>query len=742
MPPRFVATLLAGFLVALAVAGAHARGDTQEDIARAQADGFVAPLALSADGRWLLNVDARNVLHRVNLADPAQQRAVSLPTAMHMLSASRSGQKVAFATTKGCVGLVDFGTVAGAVTRTTWQPAAPVHGAPLAAWSDAPPTGCVEGLPGGVTPGHSIVALSANGRLLATRDEVVDTGTFQRVATLPLADDGWTNRSVLKLRFVDGDARLLIVTATFGAGDESIGDPSDLRVAVWDLATRSLQNLLSHENAALDTPHALFADFSPQTNVFTWVDTQRYRDGLLQGGQAASLPPHDLVQAHPGSCDALQKVRFALSPDSASELVIDPWGRWIAEVRPVVDAKPGDIVAHLVVTDIDSRRVLSSVPLRQAIRGLVATPDGATILALAASMEVLSFQVDLPASTTPKAVAGAWDTAACRAEDEAAGARATERVTRALPVLWTRPHAAPDCLRGGRPASPFVMRDGTLWLDQGATIAQLDPASGKTLRSLPTPRSDKVCSVPVPTADGFVNVQGDTLTWRPFDGKAPAAAGRRVIDTRPGWVVEELTSLGRSLRVVWTARPGTWTRTTEGGSSEDLVVVLYDAASGRRLREFPQDNAGYGVVGDTSEVHWLPKWLPRCQDDQGPVVAGIDWRFDALGSLRATRCMPGDARTTIAWFGLDISPRAVAPPTDGPVSQLTSVDGLLAASIDGHHVRAFDLEARRELGQVTLAPTQRATWLRVLADQRLLLVETIDDASGPDRPTLRAWSLK
>ncbi len=741
MKPSAVATLLAAALSLSLAPAARAGGDTAEDDAFSEVSAWLAPLTLSADGLWRLHVDGRNVLHRVRLADPSQQARAGLPTSVWRLSASRSGQKVAFVTNTGCTGLTDFGAGPAATPKTTWAPAAA-----SAPWSDRPPADCLDGQPGSRHATDEIVALSANGRLLATRGEVVDTETGRRVAALPGIDGAWAHRVVLQLRFVDRDTRLLVLAGTLGAADEAVGSPSDLRAAVWNLATHSLDNLARHEATTLDSPHALFADFSAQTGVLSWVDTRRYGDAARAFvAPDAKLPPYDLVQWRPGQCDAAQVVRFPVAPDRDSALAIDPWGRWVAEVRAIADAKPGADVARLVVTDIDSRRVVADMPLHQAVRGLLATPDGATILALSPAGDVLSFKVDVAALAMPKAAAGAWDAAPCRIDDEAPGARTVTRVTRALVPAWTTEHAISSTFA----TTPFVMRDGTLWLDLGTTIAQVDLATGKTKRTLPTPRSDKIASLPAPASDGFFNWQGDTLSWRPFDPAAASPRARRAIEVRGGWTVAEVGLEGRNLRVVWQAGEGTKLPTKVLGvgpdevvESQNLAVALYDAASGKRVREFPQEGDAYGQVGDGSVVDWSPEWLGRCRDVQGALASGIDWRLDAFDSLRATRCRPDGARTTTAWFDLDIAPPGRGARLDNRLGQFLSADAGWAAALDDRQVRAFDLDARREIGQVTLQPGERVTWLRVLGDRRLLLVETEGGDSSTGLPRLSAWALK
>jgi hypothetical protein len=256
--------------------------------------------------------------------------------------------------------------------------------------------------------------------------------------------------------------------------------------------------------------------------------------------------------------------------------------------------------------------------------------------------------------------------------------------------------------------------------------------------------------VPVPASDGFFNWQGDTLSWRPFDAHAAGVPARRAIDVRPGWVVTEVSVVGRNVRAAWQASEGTHVPIRRYGAppsqiieSQNVAVVLYDAASGRRVRDFFESGDAYGVVGDMAMPEWSTEWLGRCRDVQGSLDAGTDWRFDAFGSLRATRCGPGGARTTTAWFDLDIAPRNVGARVQSSGWDLaTRVDGGLAAALEDRQVRAFDVDGRRELGQVALRPSQRVTWLDVLGEQRLLLVETDDGESSTGQPVLTAWSMR
>ena len=764
--------LLATILASIVPATGHTAAFTSEEEGLWALNMREAPLTLSADGRWRLHVDARNVLHRVSLAGDAPEQTVVLPLAILTLSASRSGQRVAVMTSAGCVGLVEFEASPSATSKVSWEPDAqtPID----AAWPVDPNEDCKvynSGL-------DRAIAISSDGRLLALRNEVIDLDSHRRVAALPVdfsANAGV--RHALRMRFVDRDTKLLVVTATFGEGYESLDTPSDLQVAVWDIAKQSLLALASHESASLDAPQALFSDLSTQTNALTWIDADRYRASLasLKDGQAPA--PLDVVQLYPGDCHARPVVRFQLAAYDLLAMVVDPLGRWIAGVRRIDLTKAatrGDPVEELVIQDIDSHRVISTTAYPHELHGLVATPDGTTIFGLAALADtplsatplpddlLVAQKVDLARVSTPKAAVVQWNANACPVEDEAPDARVVSLKARLLRTVWTRqvenfsdirarlsPPAGDDQsvpqAVAEDPPHEFSMRDGTLWLDQYATIAQLDPATGRTQRTLPTPRSQKVSSVAVPFADGFVNTQGDTLSWRPFDAGAANAHGlpaRRVIDVRKGWTVQDVRPLARSVLAAWKADPGTPLKTDEQGTPVDLEVVLYDVATSAKLREFDEQSDAYAEVGAASSMLWMPEYLARCHDEVGALVSGYDWRVSYFDSFRATACgVSSSASTTrtVFWFGLDIAPMHYPISADGRRTRRTwATDGAVAVAQDDRVLRVFDVANRRELGQIAFAADENPQSVHVLADHGLVLVEI----GGLSRLELRAYSFK
>jgi len=205
------------------------------------------------------------------------------------------------------------------------------------------------------------------------------------VASLPTE-----HTHVLRLQFVDHDARLLIASATLGARPQPAPEPGSLSFSVWDLASKSLVNDVEIDGTPLRAAAALQVGFSPQTGALFYVDERR-REGVLQAatpGQTPSAPPLELVQLTPGACGAAPRTRALLADDPGASLIVDPYGRWFASARPLSPAHDAAELATgarwvLLVQDMASGRTLERITSRYALNGLAATPDGATLFALA-----------------------------------------------------------------------------------------------------------------------------------------------------------------------------------------------------------------------------------------------------------------------------------------------------------------------------------------------------------------------
>jgi hypothetical protein len=701
-----------------------------------------APLALSGDGAWRLHVDAHDVLHRVSLADPARDSTAQLPPGVQVLSASGDGLEVALATRRQCVGLVDFGARAGDVAKVSWRVSG--DGVPLGAgtagWVAQMPAAC------GDRPLAPPVAISSDGRLIATGESVIDSATNRVVASLPTR-----GVRVLRLQFVDHDARLLIASATPGDFPEAAPDPGRLGFSVWDLASKTLVNDVEMTGTRSSTAASLQVDFSPQTGTLFHIDERRRDRAERDAASGATPAPLDLVAFAPGACGAAPRTRAPIGDDVGASFVVDPYGRWFASSGPLTAARDAAELATgarwaLVVQDMATGRQLERVTSRYALNGLVATPDGATLFALASQPvepetgepvagwptvpdgeQVLELKLPDAATTATRDAAKAWERGFCKESGEAPGARAMARSEHLLKPLWSRDLGAPAFGQEGNKcgdtvAGPTLFRtaDGGLWIDQLAQVAKLDPLTGALALGLPTPRTRNVCSAVTPSGSGFINAGGDTLTWRPLAAAADPAR-RRVIERRPGWSASLMSARDDAVRVVWSA------------PSKNLVVADYDS-NGKRLREFAPTGADIDEAGSDGQGRQPPA---PCHDARGtPLAIGYDWRAGPFGSQRGAICgpLPGVAR--LAWWsGATIAPRL--DDSDPTPRATPAIDGAIAAVADDGTLHVVNLALQREIAQVDLTDgTDGRTW--VLASRRLVLVEST--ASDGHR-WLRAYAL-
>lgn len=737
---------------------AMARGETGEESALNEVEMRRAPLTLSADGRWRLHVGADKVLHRVPLNGTQPEQQFTLPKPALVLSASRSGQRVAFTVGSGCVGLVDFGSGPAAAAALTWWPNQPV------------PSGVRRGCDDGSAAqlGRQPIALSPDGRWLATPWHVIDTETSQTIATLPPTQQDIGARHPVHLQFVDNGRKLFVVTATLGEGYESASSPSNLQFAVWDMGDKSLHRLLSLDDDTLFFPQGFFFSHSTATGALYWVDSRAYVAARQDGRPEDELPRLQLMQSWLTGCKAAVAPRFKLPAWAWHSMLVDPQGRWVAATRPLsTDAGAGrgssGFTEELVVFDIDSARPIVQRALQRPMLGLVALPDGSALLGLTplppdpqtglpltgqGGGELIRVDIDVAQLRTAKLAPVPWE-GACPLEDEVAGARQVQAQARPARLLWSIEGVkslqdlwmqAADPNSSGNAACEmsaerlaFQMKDGTLWLDRYVDIAQLDPASGRILRTLPTPRRSDVCSVVVPEANGFVNHQGDTLSWRPFEGSAP----RRLLEQFPGWRVYRVQrdEAGR-IHSTWTPKPGTQPPTAKDDVVLDMRLLAHDPMSFKRLADTPSDAMTTDFIGYLA----LPQ-PAACELAPGLPARPFDWQLSHFDSFRGYAC-EGSARRTVFWSHLDIAPRAAQDPMiDAPRRAWTTAAGLAVAQ-DGHVLRVFELAARRELGRVVLEAESVLDVQLLPARAQLLLHLSERDADGNRREVVRMYGFR
>ena len=760
---RILSIATAASLAALACPPASADTSDQEgrllEIRAAR-----APLTLSGDGAWRLHVDAHDVLHRVGVADPTRESTAQLPPGVRALSASSDGLKVALTTRRQCVGLVDFGARSGDAAKVSWRPwVLTSDGVPLgpetAGWVAQMPAVC------GDLRGAAPAAISSDGKLIATADAVIDSASNRVVASLPTR-----GVQVLRLQFVDHDARLLIAAATLGERRESTAQPSSLDFSVWDLASKALVNDVEVTDTPLATRASLQVDFSPQTGALFYVD-DRGRDRAQQTARPGETPlPLDLVQLAPGACGAAPRTRAQVGDDVGASFVVDPYGRWFASAHPLDATHDAAELATgarsvLVVQDMATGRQLERVTSRYALDGLVAAPDGATLFALAAQPvepatgdaiagwpavpdDEQLVEVKLPgaAVNAVRDAAKAWETGVCKERGEAPGARAMARSEHLLRPLWARdlgaPAPAPEDNRCGDAASGptlFKTPDGGFWIDQAAQVARLDPLTGALAPGLPTPRTKNVCSVVTPAGTGFLNASGDTLTWRPL-AAATDPARRRVVERRPGWTATFAPPQLDVVRVIWLAANGTPVAGNNGDGPQNVRFADYDS-NGKRLREITTSAQMLASMGteelDLDANGHLRQPAPPCFDARGtPLSIGFDWRAGPFGSQRGVTCgpLPGASRL-VWWSGASIAPRV--DDSEPTLHVRPAIDGAIAVVADEQTLHIVNLALQREIAQVDVAAvTDGRAW--VLASKRLLLVEA---TAGDGHAWLRAYAL-
>jgi hypothetical protein len=722
-----------------------AAGYTDEQEALRHLQKQRAPLALSADGNWRIHANAANVLYRVSLSDPATVQKIALPVSPQALAISRSGLRVAFVSAWQCVGLVEFSADGKATPSLTWKPV------PI------PPTGQPEA---DCAASGDTIAMSDDGKLLATPTDVIDIDKKKVIATLGIAAASGANRAALHLKFIERDSKLVAATATLGEAWESIGLPSSLQFAVWNLADKSLQRFSSVDGSSFYYPLALFADYARSSHTLYWVDAGRIRTGKEK--------PMLMVQSL-ASCNAKPVARMPLPMWGYDNLVIDPRGRWLSATRLLTSehgAKPvKGYAAELLVFDIGTGKQIDRQLLKRAVGGMVASADGSTLHSLTTlpvdpdtdvrasyGGEPVKISLDLEKLTSVGTQAAAWDSAACPIENELSEARKVRADPRLLKPLWSVPVESMEALANGQQppvenagwcnqrdteSRVVVRRDGSIWLNRYGNLANLDPQTGKISATLAVPRKEPVCHLLPHSGDGYIAYQGDTVVYRVFD----KPQSRRVIDVRPGWNVTNGYFHGRALVLYWVAREGTPVRPIDDDTKLSMQVVSYDADTFKVIKTRLADAGAVEYAGDESEPARLEFYLPPCTDAAGPITSGHDWRLSHFDSVRAFSCAPRkeDIRT-VFWWHMDIAPAtAAARRIDDYQRRAWPGEGNLAVAQDNALLHVFDIRERREIARI--ATRGKVMDVHLIGSAGLVLVDTEETGQSVERK-LTAYALR
>jgi len=724
------------------------------------------PLAVSGDGHWRVHVDGANVLHRIRLVDRAEIGRIAMPIPVATLRLNHDGRRGALLSESGCIGIIDFSGEA----QLRW---AILNGASLR-WTDSPPTGCTlnaEDLQAQREQpddhfGLRVIAISDDGRLVATRVGVIDVQARRVIARLPqtwLAEDTPATLPT-ELRFLEGGKRLLALVA-------ALGPPSDrydgyhaplLQAAVWDLETRHLLQLRDVPTSS-DTGTGLVASVNPDTGIVWSVDAQ-----------PGAEPAFTLLRTPIASCRG-QPERVAPIGAPMAQWIGDPHQRWLAQLQWPRATLAGQRTAGGMTLRVValSGTTLLRVESDRDVEGIVAAPDGSKIYGLRmppASQKwppVVSYGGDVvewqvtglaaPASLQP----AAWPTRACADGREAPRARDVVPVAQTIVAAWERRIPAVETRRtrvdldasgGGHcsnlllssmPPAAFMRLDGTVWLDTFDRFEQLDLATGRTLALEKTVRKPGTCVMPMPRVGGSIAWAGDTLNVHAFGTNM-----RRSIDVRPGWQVRRIAQGAGRLLVQWIPKAGTFD--VMGGGSEDSGFlpfhdVAYDMHGWRVISDELGHDDPESEGSDPSADLYVESRPGLCRTPDGGLRTGWDMEVafdDAFRSLRGVACdpaLPEGRGQTLLRTGMDLEPAGTA--LVGGVRTAVASDEAISIVQEGHMLRVFDVPHRAELGRVALAHHEIVVAVHVSASSGWIVVDTMEGVGQRFHHIVRGYAI-
>lgn len=775
--PRLAGPVLLALLT-LHAAVALAAGPTGEETHWNELQRDRYPLAISADGRWVVHAGAEARLHRQSVEHGERAQVLQLPQRIVALDIAADGAVVAFADEHGCVGLVDFAEAS--VPALRWLPQ---HwdGNRRQLHAEAQPSACDAArrpADAQAWEGASIlaIALSPDARQLAVAPWfapllLLDTASGALRGELP---GGVRGRELdgdpIALRFVDAGRRLMVVSAVFGEQYEAAALPSDLRFAVWNLHGGELQQLLRTRPestlVASDFLHA-YADVSGTLHTVGNPSPASLDAEPLQWRSTAI---HD--------CAGRWQVRHALSRRIRA-LASDAQGRLLGLLSDTGTDWPEADGSLVQVRDAHTGELLQQWPVDDLLADLVMSPDGRQLFAttrgrrapgdvdayepqqpLQGGGSLQRFTLDRAQQATTPATAAEWPETTCPIEDETAQARQIAIATTPLRVAARvdlppsprvqRYQRFPKSLRDdglslsppcedasivgvGDPNGPGaewgVDSQGRLWIDHGDRLRQIDPESAEVLDERPAPRSPRRCAHPVFARDAWLAYEGDTVALRAFD----KGGERQVLQRRPGWRAWRAALQGDRLLVEWAVapEPAAPPTTAFDGRSPTLgsgKLSLYALADGALLREID----GYAEDGEfqgIDEWDWPADGFRR-EGEAAPALAPGDyaWQLDYFGSVRARRADADGVQRTVLWSGLCALGRCARLPA---VWVRGLGEGLGAAS-HGDHVAIYDARRRRLLGAVALPPPQRVA---LMGGGRYVVIEHASASARNDGAT-------
>ncbi|HEY8026028.1 MAG TPA: hypothetical protein VIF60_15785, partial [Burkholderiaceae bacterium] len=486
--------------------------------------------ASSPDRHWVAySSNAQLVV--VDTTGASADRRFKLPKQINGLAIANDGRRLAVVRTDDTVALIDL-------SKTT-----PGNDRPNVNWTPLASNCALQGK-SQVEPDYPVhlppqpVTLSGDGRYLAAREFDCDTGTyFIRVSdvttraapkALPVAD----GNDVGSIEFVDGDSKL----AVFG---EQIH-------ALWDLRTGALQNGAYFGTGA--GGESKFATAFDRATGEAYLSGENGRVARVDLGDcskpvtSSTLPATERILAVSAG-----NTWYAVADGTKIDIFLAAGNKRLARFEAAFDVafvaqggEPGTVIAVSRTKKENNPAQGAAVMPREARHAIFHLPEDV-----------------IPALNAPQKKP--WPP--CRLLDEAAGARNVDRA--APPALRQTEIGLHGCGPGecgnaptGKPfdgcsfdhsyAAWGRAEHGEIWIDHCSDIVRVDPHTGAVLEKLATPRNGKFVAITWFERSGFLNWQGDTVTFRSFHGE------RKVLASKPGWrVLSAFIEGSNTFGVLW-----------------------------------------------------------------------------------------------------------------------------------------------------------------------------------------------
>jgi hypothetical protein len=767
VPALLILTLTAPIPVA------QAAGPTGEEDALADYFNARFPLALSADGNWMVYQDRKYLLHRVHLTHPNIKETIQLPTRARGISVSQSAQEVAVMTEYPCIAIVRFSPKAGAskvkdTPRLSWV-SSKVTNSHERKCTIEPLSGVESAEPDRSSFLSGLIAISSDGKRVALPGwpiHIFDIATGRILNRIP------TESTVLGLRFVDGDRKLLVVQAKMGEQWESPATGSDMQFAVWDLVKGELSNFHSTGTTGNLLPFDLLWSFSETTGQLWAINTNGlYWDNLEGKHDRARIKPYAVNLK---SCGGDRQRGLDLPAEEWLDFAADPLGRWVAVVEGRWNKTANRPEARLVVRDSRNGKQLAAWDTDSEIRSLTPSRDGNTLFARSSGKvnerdlnttritwtysgggKIVRFDLGPKLKEIAPRPETLWATQSCLLEDELPHAREIQADKRKRKLLYEiglikgKPQdlantetdvPCPGNESGQYPLGSYwgVSESGDLWVDRWSTIEQINIRDGKVVKKLPTPRSSTVCTLPLFDSQQFISWQGDTVTLRPF-ADASGSANRKILVKNPGWVASTVDWRGDRFGVMWVRKSVTSAtpeledrrpaKKRKKPANSDTRAVLYDRATSKVLQEVDLVEGGND---ESSEP--IDPFAYATQDDQKESGFGAgpkyEWGTSYMQSIRA-RTLDRESKhvRTVLWDGLrpDVG---FKPDANGSFGEVRRLGGSLGIWIQSDSVTLYDAAIRKQLAQLPIREAVSAQWHAV---ERILLVETFAFVQNNDQ---------